>query len=75
MVSKSIELVEVYRYEGFVGRRYRFRIKGSKVYINVLANSLEEAVEKVKQIIDKLELDKHLFQQPESGGEKGNAKE
>jgi hypothetical protein len=59
----ELELVDVYRYEGFVGKRFRFRIKGSKVYINVLANSIEEAVEKAKQIINRLELDKQLIQQ------------
>jgi hypothetical protein len=59
----ELELVDVYRYEGFVGKRFRFRIKGSKVYINVLANSIEEAVEKARQIINRLELDKQLIQQ------------
>lgn len=68
--SLELELVEVYRYEGFLGKRFRFRIKGSKVYINVLAGSLEEAVEKAKQIVKKLELDKQLrsFESKEGRG-------
>lgn len=56
----ELELTEVYRYEGFVGKRFRFRIKGTKIYLNVLANSIEEAVEKAKHIIKQLELDKHI---------------
>jgi hypothetical protein len=64
--SLELELIDVYRYEGFMGKRFRFRIRGSKVYINVLANSIEEAVEKAKQIISKLELDKQLTRSPDS---------
>jgi hypothetical protein len=64
--SLELELIDVYRYEGFMGKRFRFRIRGSKVYINVLANSIEEAVEKAKQIISKLELDKQLTRLPDS---------
>ena len=56
----DVELVEVYRYEGIPGTRYRFRIKGTKIYINVSANSFEEAVKKVEQIIVGLELDKYI---------------
>lgn len=58
----ELELIDVYRYEGFVGKRFRFRIKGSKLYVNVLANSLEEAVEKAKHMIKQLELDKYLLE-------------
>lgn len=58
----ELELVEVYRYEGFVGKRFRFKIKGSNIHINILANSIEEAVEKAKNIIKQLELDKYLQQ-------------
>ncbi|MEM1646500.1 MAG: hypothetical protein QXL96_11725 [Ignisphaera sp.] len=63
----ELELIDVYRYEGFVGKRFRFKIKGSKVYINVLANSLEEAVEKVKHIVKQLELDKYLLEVSKEG--------
>lgn len=56
----ELELVDVYRYEGFVGKRFSFRIKGTKIYVNVLANSVEEAVEKAKQLINQLELNKFI---------------
>lgn len=67
----ELELIDVYRYEGFVGKRFRFKIRGSKVYINVLANSLEEAVEKAKNIVKQLELDKYVLEiSKESGKQK-----
>ncbi|MEM0371568.1 MAG: hypothetical protein QXG46_04090 [Ignisphaera sp.] len=59
-MSLELELVDVYRYEGFIGKRFRFRIKGTKIYVNVLANSVEDAVEKAKQLIKQLELEKYV---------------
>lgn len=56
----ELELVDIYRYEGLVGKRFRFKIKGTNIYINVLANSIEEAVEKAKNMIKQLELDKRI---------------
>lgn len=56
----ELELMNIYRYEGFVGKRFRFKIKGTKIYINVLATSIEEAVEKANSIIKQLELDKYI---------------
>ncbi|MDK6028040.1 hypothetical protein QPL79_01500 [Ignisphaera sp. 4213-co] len=56
----DVELVEVYRYEGIPGTRFRFRVKGTKIYFNVTANDLEEATKKVEQMIKNLELDKYL---------------
>lgn len=64
----ELELVDVYRYEGYVGKRFRFRIRGSRIYINVLATSIEEAVEKVKNMIKQLELDKNLALSPDDTG-------
>uniref|UniRef100_A0A7C2ZVS6 Uncharacterized protein n=1 Tax=Ignisphaera aggregans TaxID=334771 RepID=A0A7C2ZVS6_9CREN len=63
-MTLELELVDVYRYEGFVGKRFRFRIRGTKLYVNVLANSIEEAVEKAKNIIKQLDLDKHIPRNP-----------
>ncbi len=56
----ELELVEVYRYEGFPEKRFRFHIKGSRIYINVAADTIEEAVEKAKKIIKHLEIGKIL---------------
>ncbi|MEM0026734.1 MAG: hypothetical protein QXT53_02890 [Ignisphaera sp.] len=56
----EVELVETYRYEGIPGTRFRFRIKGTKIYFNVTANNLEEAATKVEQMIKNLELDRYL---------------
>ncbi|MEM1541382.1 MAG: hypothetical protein QW101_02510 [Ignisphaera sp.] len=59
-MSLELELVDVYRYEGFVGKRFRFRIKGTKIYVNVLATTVEDAVEKAKELIKQLELEKYV---------------
>jgi len=59
-VKVELELVEIYRYEGLPGVRYRFRVKDTKIYLNVTATSLEEATKKAEQIIKNLELDKYL---------------
>jgi len=56
----ELELIEIYRYEGVPGVRYRFRIKDTKIYLNVTALNLEEATKKAEQIVKKLELDKYL---------------
>jgi len=59
-VKVELELVEIYRYEGLPGVKYRFRVKDTKIYLNVTATSLEEATKKAEQIIKNLELDKYL---------------
>jgi len=56
----ELEFVEAYKYEGIPGVRYRFRVKGTKIYINVTATNIEEASRKAEQIIKNLELDKYL---------------
>ena len=56
----ELELVDVYRYEGFPEKRFRFHIKGSRIYINVAADTIEEAVEKARKIIKHLEIDRIL---------------
>ena len=64
----ELELVDVYRYEGFPEKRFRFRIKDTRIYINVSADSIEEAVEKAKNIIKHLELDKYIALKKKGGG-------
>ncbi len=54
----ELELVDVYRYEGIPGKRFRFQIKNTNIYINVSANEIEEALSKAEDIIKHLELDK-----------------
>lgn len=66
----SLELVDVYRYEGLPGTRFRFRVKGTKIYINVTASSLEEAASKVERIVKSLELNKYLESKISEGGER-----
>uniref|UniRef100_A0A7C5XR65 Uncharacterized protein n=1 Tax=Ignisphaera aggregans TaxID=334771 RepID=A0A7C5XR65_9CREN len=56
----ELVLVDVYRYEGLPGKRFRFMVKGTRIYINVLADELDEAVKKAENIIKKLELDRYL---------------
>ncbi len=63
----EVELVEVYKYEGIPEKRFRFRIKGTRIYINVSAEDVEEASEKVKNIIRSLELYRYLEKVSEGG--------
>lgn len=58
----ELTLVDVYRYEGLPGKRFKFRVKGTRIYVNVLAEELDEAVKKAEEIIKKLELDKYLVE-------------
>ncbi|MEM0005685.1 MAG: hypothetical protein QXJ56_04985 [Ignisphaera sp.] len=62
----ELTLVDVYRYEGLPGKRFRFRVKGTRIYINVLADELDEAVKKAENIIKKIELDKYLIEKASS---------
>lgn len=62
----ELTLVDVYRYEGMPGKRFRFRVKGTRIYINVLADELDEAVKKAEDIVRKLELDKYLAERKPS---------
>jgi len=70
---KRIRLVveEVYRYEGSPMKRFRMRIEGTKIVINVSADSVEEAAEKARNIIRRLGLERLVeYLRSESGGEK-----
>ena len=62
----ELTLVDVYRYEGMPGKRFRFRVKGTRIYINVLADELDEAVKKAENIVRKLELDRYFAEKKPS---------
>jgi len=50
--EKDFEVVEEYYQHGV--RRFRVRVKGSRVVINVAADSLEEALEKARRMAEKI---------------------
>jgi len=52
----KLELVDVYKYEGFPQKRFRFRIAGTRIYLNVGAETIDEAVKKAQQIVDEMQL-------------------
>ncbi len=51
----ELELIEEYELMG--EKRYRFKIKDTKIVINVAAQNLEEAREKASKIIRDLKLE------------------
>jgi len=55
-VALKLELVDVYKYEGFPQKRFRFRITGTRIYLNVGAETVDEAVKKAHQIVDEMQL-------------------
>ena len=59
-MSKDIELEIVETYELLGEKRYRIRVKGTIVYINVAANDEEEAKKKAIEMLKSMELDKVL---------------
>lgn len=70
-----LELVEVVRYEGSTEKRYRFRIKGTNLYFNIPALSVEEATEKARNMIRDMQLEKILEEiERRRGGEGGSKK-
>ena len=54
----ELELIEVYELLG--EKRFRFRVKGSKIVINVSAEDLEEARKKAADIALKIRVDRAL---------------
>jgi len=60
MGSKGIELELIEEYELLGEKRFRFRIKGTNIIINVGANGLEEAKEKALKIIEDMRLNEFL---------------
>lgn len=57
-MPEGYELSIVEEYELLGEKRYRLRIGGTSIYINVAASSPEEALEKAKKMITELQLDK-----------------
>ncbi len=54
----KLELVEEYFLHG--ERRFRLRLQGTRLVVNVSATSLEEAREKASRILDKIKADRVL---------------
>ena len=54
--SREVELELIEEYELLGERRFRFRIKGTNIVINVGASKLEEAKEKAIKIIEDMHL-------------------
>ena len=54
----EIELEIVEKYELLGEKRYRVRIKGTSIYLNVAANNEQEAINKANKMIRELSLDK-----------------
>jgi len=58
MSGKDFGLEVVEEYELLGEKRYRLRIAGTSIYINVAASSRDEAFRKAREMIRDLELDK-----------------
>ncbi len=58
MSLSEIELEIVEKYELLGEKRYRVRIKGTSIYLNVAANNEQEAINKANKMIKELSLDK-----------------
>ncbi len=54
----ELEIVEEYVLLG--EKRYRVRVKGTNFYVNVSAQSREEALQKAKDILEKIRVDRVL---------------
>ncbi len=60
-----LEVVDVYRYEGYPEKRIRLKLVGTNIVFNVVADSVDEAVEKALKVIKHLRLDRLV---PDDGG-------
>lgn len=60
MSSREVELELIEEYELLGEKRFRFRIKGTNIVINVGASNLEEAREKAIKIIEDMQLNEFL---------------
>ncbi len=58
MSLSEIELEIVEKYELLGEKRYRVRIKGTSIYLNVAASNEQEAINKANKMIRELSLDK-----------------
>ncbi|NPA05140.1 MAG: hypothetical protein GXO09_03480 [Crenarchaeota archaeon] len=58
MKPEDLEIVEEYELLG--EKRYRLRVKGTNIVINVAASTPEEAVKKALQVAERVQLDTFL---------------
>ncbi|MET1129240.1 MAG: hypothetical protein ABWW70_07985 [Thermoproteota archaeon] len=70
MSGEELELVETYEVLG--ERRFRFRLKGTNVYVNVTASNEKEAIERARDYLRRLRIREILretneSQQPQTG--------
>ena len=54
----DLEVVDEYILQG--ERRFRVRVKGTRIVVNVAADSVGEALEKAKVILDRVDAEKIL---------------
>jgi hypothetical protein len=66
-LTPSFELEVVEEYVLLGEKRFRVRVKGTKLYVNVAAGSREEALEKARSILEKVSADKVLKGLRDSG--------
>jgi len=59
---KNLEFEILEEYELLGERRFRVRIKGTKIVLNVSAESNEEAIRKAKELVKKIKLDEVIDQ-------------
>lgn len=57
-VEWDLEIVEEYILMG--ERRYRVKVKGAKLVVNVAAGSREEALRKAREILERVKADRVL---------------
>jgi hypothetical protein len=57
-LATSYELEIVEEYELLGEKRYRLRIKGTSIYINVAAENADEALKKAESMVNELQLGK-----------------
>ncbi|MCE4603250.1 MAG: hypothetical protein F7C08_00215 [Desulfurococcales archaeon] len=54
----EFEVVEKYVLQG--ERRFRVRVKGTRIVVNIAADSVEEAVEKARAILERVDAERVL---------------
>ncbi len=62
MPRYEFEVIEDYILHG--ERRFRLRVKGTRIVVNVRGDSLEEALEAAERLLDRVDLDKVLRKTP-----------
>ncbi len=62
MPRYELEVIEDYILHG--ERRFRLRVKGTRIVVNVRGDTLEEALEAAERLLDRVDLDKVLKKTP-----------